>query len=134
MASAADLSGRVVKFEVGGTPIEFEIINGSVNSQGTVTHYCPTGTNTVDRTVAHHKLITYSVQAVLITTNLPGATYETLSQISSVKVTLDRSAGSPQTHQSTDAVVNSLNWAFDTSTHQVWDMQITADGSYTNPT
>jgi hypothetical protein len=132
MASAADLTGRLIKFEVQSTPVELEIISGSVQSQGTVTHYCPTGTNTVQRTVAHSKLVTYSVQAVLITSNLPWV-YETLTQLTGVTVTLDRSAGTPDTHASTDAVVNSITHTFSTDNHQIFEMVITADGSYTVP-
>lgn len=133
MASAADLSGRLVKFEVNSTPVEFEVVSCSVRSQGTVTHYCPSGTNTVDRSVPHHKLVTYSAQCVLITTNLPAAVLETLTQLTGVKVTIDRTAGSPKYHESTDAVVLNIEYMYDTSNHTMYNLEIAADGNYSQP-
>lgn len=133
MASATDLSGRVMKFELQSSPVEFEIISGSVDDAGKVTHYCPTGTSEIDRTVYHSRLVTYSVQGVLLTANLPFSSYKPGTQLTGVTVTLDRSAGSPKTHASTDAVVNTMKHTFDTGNHQVWEMVITADGNYTPP-
>lgn len=133
MASATDLSGRIVKFELQSSPVEFEIISGSVEDAGTVTHYCPTGTGEIQRTVYHSRLVTFNVTGVLLTANLPFTTYKTGTQLTGVTVTLDRTAGSPKTHACTDAVVVSMKHTFDTSTHQVWEMVITADGNYTPP-
>jgi len=133
MASATDLSGRFIKFEVNSTPVEFEIISGSVQDAGVVTHYCPTGTNPIDRSVGHHRLVTVSIQAVLLTANLPFTVLAPLTQITGVAITLDRTAGSPKTHASSDAVVNSMSHSFDTSNHQIFDVVLTLDGNYTPP-
>lgn len=134
MASATDLSGRLIKYEIGGTPAEFEIISGSVNDTADVSEYLPTGTGTVKRHVGHGRKITYDFTGVLLTASLPFATHTPGTNVSTITVTLDRTAGTPDTHASSDAVVVSCSHEFDTTTHQVWRVQLCADGNYTQPT
>lgn len=133
MASATDLSGRIMKFEAGSGPTEFEIISGSVADVATVTHYCPTGTGEIDRTVYHHRLVTISCQAVLLTANLPFTILKPGTALTALTITLDRTAGSPKTHTTTDAVCNSMTHTFSTDNHQIYDFVITCDGAYTVP-
>jgi hypothetical protein len=134
MASAADLSGRVIKFAVGGTPTTFEIISGSMEDSATVSTYLPTGTGTVQRHVGHGRVITYSFTGVLITTNFPWAVMVPGTNVTNVEVELDQTQGTPDEHTSTDAVVESCRHDFSTDTHQVWSVVLKADGNFTYAT
>jgi len=131
MASAADLSGKVVRFGYGAGPTEVEIISGSVSDQCDVTHYLPVNAS-IKRTVAHGRLITYSFQGAILTTAYPFTGLAPGTSLSTVFVEPDRGSGSTE-HASTDAVVGSMTHTFDTSTHQVFDVVLYADGSYTPP-
>jgi hypothetical protein len=131
MASAADISGRLIKFEIGAGPTEFEIINGTVEDVAVVTEYLPTGTATVKRQVGHGRTVTYSFTGVLITTNYPWAAMVPGSNVVSVAVEVDRSQGTPDEHTSSDAVVESMRHEFSTDSHQVWSVVLKADGNYT---
>lgn len=132
MASAADLSGKQIKFTYStGPAVEVEIISGSVSDVCDTTSYLPVG-GTIKRTVAHGRLITYSFQGAVLTSALPFSALAPGTSLSTVVVDLDRDAGSSQ-HSSTDAVVQSMTHTFDTSTHQVFDVVLVADGEYTPP-
>lgn len=132
MASAADLSGTQIKFTHGGTPTEVEIISGSVTDQCDVTHYLPVNA-TIKRTVAHGRLITYQIQGAILTTAYPFTALAPGTAITDMTVQLNRSAGTPDFHISTDAVVGEMVHEFDTSTHQIFRMTAYADGNYTVP-
>lgn len=133
MASAADLSGKEIKFTYSSGPaVEVEIISGSVSDQCDVTHYLPVN-GSVKRTVAHGRLITYSFMGAILTTAYPFTALAPGTQLSTVAVQLNRSAGTPDEHDSTDAVVGEMVHEFDTSTHQVFRFVIYADGNYTVP-
>jgi hypothetical protein len=133
MASAADLSGRVIKFACGASPTTFEIISGSVEDSADVSGYLPTGTGTIKRHVGHGRTVTYSFTGVLITTNFPWAIMVPGAAVTNVEVELDQTAGTPDEHTSTDAVVESMRHEFSTDTHQVWSAVLKADGNYTLP-
>jgi hypothetical protein len=132
MASATDLSGKVISFVVNSTPITFEIVSGSVSDQADQTHYLPTGSS-IKRTVTHGRLITYAFQGVLLTANIPWAYITPGTALTDCKVTLDSTAGSPKFHDSANAEVQSLTHSFSTDSHQLWDCVICADGDYTKP-
>lgn len=133
MASATDLSGRVIKYEIGSSPVEFEVISGSVTDTADVSGYLPTGSSTIKRHVGHGREVVYSFTGVLLTAALPFSTHTPGTNVSTITVTLDRAAGTPKTHTSTDAVIRSSSHEFDTTTHQVWKVELVADGSYTLP-
>src|SRR5688572_2974081 len=101
MASAADLSGRVIKFAVGGSPTTFEIINGSMEDSADVSSYLPTGTGTIKRHVGHGRVVTYSFTGVLITSNFPWAIMVPGTNVTGVEVELDQTQGTPDEHTST---------------------------------
>lgn len=132
MASPADLSGKVIKFEVNSTPVEFLIVSGKVNDDCDQSNYLGTG-QSIKATVSHGRLVSYEFEGVLLTTNLPFTTLAPGTAITALKVTLDRGAGSPKFHQSANAEVKSMTHTFDTSTHQGFSVSITADGDYTPP-
>lgn len=133
MASAADLSGKEIKFTYStGPAVEVEIISGSVSDQCDVTHYLPVN-GSVKRTVAHGRLLTYSFQGAILTSAYPFTALAPGTALSNVVCELNRSAGTPDYHVSADAVVGSMTHTFDTSTHQVFDVVLYADGSYTVP-
>lgn len=133
MASATDLSGRVISYTLGSGPTTFEIISGSVSDVADVSEYLPTGTSTIKRHVGHGRKVSYSFTGVLLTANLPFSAHTPGANVTSLTVTLDSTAGSPKTHTSTDAVVVSSTHEFDTTTHQVWKVELVADGNYTLP-
>lgn len=130
MASATDLSGKVIKFTYGSTPTEVEVISGSVSDQCDVTHYLPVN-GSVKRTVAHGRLLTYSGMGAILTASLPFTALAPGTQLTGCDVLLDRGASSK--HTSTDAVVGEMVHEFDTSTHQIFRFTIYADGNYTVP-
>lgn len=132
MADANDLSGKVIKFTVNSTPVEIKITQGKVSDVCDQSHYLPVGQN-IKNTVSHGRLITYTFQGALLTDALPQNTILPGTEIQSVSVTLDRGAMSAQTHASAFAEVQSLEHTFDTTTHQIWDGVLVADGDYTPP-
>lgn len=133
MASATDLSGRLISYTIGSGPTTFEIIQGSVTDTADVSGYLPTGTSTIKRHVGHGREVVYSFTGVLLTANLPFSAHTPGTNVTSVTVTLDSTAGSPKTHTSTDAVIRSSKHEFDTTTHQVFSVELVADGNYTLP-
>lgn len=133
MASATDLSGRLISFSIGASPTTFEIISGSVTDTADVSEYLPTGTGTVKRAVGHGRTVIYSFTGVLLTASLPFTALTPGTNVVSITVKLDSTAGTPDTHTSTDGVVVSMTHEFDTTTHQVWKVEIHADGDYTQP-
>lgn len=132
MASAADLSGKEIKFMYGGSDTEVEIISGSVTDQCDVTHYLPVNA-TIKRTVAHGRLITWNVLGAVLTTAYPFTALAPGTSVTDLTVQLNRAAGTPDEHVSTDAVVGEMVHEFDTSTHQVFRMTLYSDGNYTVP-
>lgn len=133
MASATDLSGRLIKYEIGGTPVEFEIIEGTLTDTADVSEYLPTGSSTVKRHVGHGRKVEVNLTGVLLTANLPFVTHTPGTNVSTITITLDRTAGTPDTHAMTDAVIVSTAHEYSTVTHQVWRVQLCADGNYTQP-
>lgn len=133
MASATDLSGRLIQYTLGSGPTTFEIISGSVTDTADVSGYLPTGSSTIKRHVGHGREVVYSFTGVVLTANLPFSAHTPGSNVTSVTVDLDYSAGTSQ-HTSTDAVIRSISHEFDTTTHQVWKVELVADGNYTLPT
>lgn len=132
MASAADLSGKEIKFTYASSPVEVEIISGSVSDQCDVTHYLPVNAS-IKRTVAHGRLITYSFMGAILTTAYPFTALAPGTALADVTVQLNRNAGTPDYHISTDGVVGEMVHEFDTSTHQIFRCTIYADGGYTVP-
>lgn len=133
MASAADISGRLIEYKVGAGPTTFEIISGSVSDVADVSEYLPTGSSTIKRHVGHGRKVVYSFMGALLSSALPFVAHTPGTNVTSVTVTLDSTAGTPDTHASTDAVVLSCTHEFDTSTHQVFRVELAADGNYTQP-
>ena len=131
MASAADISGRVIKFAAGAGPTTYEIISGSVEDSADVSSYLPTGTSTIKRHVGHGRTVTYSFTGALITTNYPWAALVPGTNVVNVEVEVDQTQGTPDEHTSTDAVVESMRHVFDTSTHQIFEVVLKADGNFT---
>lgn len=132
MASAADLSGKKIRFTYGSGPTEVEIISGSVSDQCDVTHYLPVN-GSIKRTVAHGRLITYSFMGAILTSALPFSALAPGTSLTLVAVEPTRDTGASE-HGSTDGVVGEMVHEFDTSTHQVFRVVIYADGNYTPPT
>lgn len=133
MASATDLSGRLISFTIGSGPTTFEIISGSVTDTADVSEYLPTGTSTIKRAVGHGRTVIYSFTGVLLTAGTPFTAMVPGTNVVSITVDLDSTSGT-QSHTSTDGVVMSLSHEFDTTTHQVWKVEIHADGNYVAPT
>lgn len=131
MASAADLSGRMIRVGHSAGPTTIEIISGSVSDVCDTTSYLPNG-STVKRTVAHGRLVTYSFQGAILTTALPFSSLAPGTAVSTLFVEPTSASGSSE-HASSDAVVQSMTHTFDTSTHQVFDVVLVADGNYTPP-
>ena len=129
MASAADLSGRTIRFGHSGG--EVEIISGSVTDQCDVTHYLPVNT-TIKRTVAHGRLITWNLMGAILTTAYPFTAFTPGTALTTVFVEPDRGVGATE-HASSDVVVGEMVHEFDTSTHQVFRMTLYSDGNYTVP-
>lgn len=132
MASATDLSGRVISYSVGAGPTTFEIISGSVSDVADVSEYLPTGSSTIKRHVGHGRKVTYDFTGVLLTANLPFSAHTPGTNVTSITVDLDSTQGTNY-HASTDGVIVSMTHEFDTTTHQVWLAQIVADGNYSQP-
>lgn len=131
MASAADLSGKTIRFGYGAGPTEVEIISGSVSDQCDVTHYLPANAS-IKRTVAHGRLVTWSFMGAILTSALPFSGLAPGTSLSTVFVEPDRGSGSTE-HASTDAVVGEMVHEFDTSTHQVFRVTLYSDGAYSVP-
>ena len=133
MASAADLSGKMVRvgYTNGGAQT-LEIISGSVSDVCDTTSYLPTG-GSIKRTVAHGRTVTYSFQGALLTSALPFTLLAPGTSVTTLFVEPTSDTGGSE-HGSTDAVVQSMTHTFDTSTHQVFDVVLIADGNYTPPT
>jgi hypothetical protein len=51
--------------------------------------------------------------------------------VTAIEVECDQTAGTPDEHASTDAVVESMRHEFSTDTHQVWSVVLKADGNFT---
>lgn len=132
MASAADLSGTQIKFAYGAGPTEVEIISGSISDVCDVTHYLPVNA-TIKRSVAHGRLVTWNLMGAVLTTALPFSALAPGTSLVTIITQLDRNAGTPKVHTSTDVVVGEMVHEFDTSTHQVWRMVLFADGNYVVP-
>lgn len=129
MASAADLSGKTIRFGHSGG--EIEIISGSVTDQCDVTHYLPVNA-TIKRTVAHGRLVTWNFLGAILTSALPFTALAPGTALTTVFVEPDRATGSTE-HASSDAVVGEMVHEFDTSTHQVFRVTLYSDGAYTVP-
>lgn len=133
MASAADLSGTQIKFTYSSGPaVEVEIISGSVSDVCDVTHYLPVNAS-IKRTVAHGRLVTWNFTGAVLTSALPFTALAPGTSLSTVVCQLNRSAGTPDEHNSTDAVVGEMVHEFDTSTHQIFRVTLYSDGNYTVP-
>lgn len=158
MATVSHLGGRYIKFTIGSLFMEFEIISGSVNDTAEQETYLPVGRR-ICNVVTHARQIVYQFTGVLLIEQMPWNTYDagTLaysdygygltpgSAITELYVTLNRGgllvgpADDPQEyydevyHYSAYAQVISMEHVFDTSTHQVFNVKIMADGSYQEP-
>lgn len=132
MASAADLSGKVVRFTYGSSPTEVEIISGSFSDQCDVTHYQPVGSN-FKRTVAHGRLGTLNVLGAILTTAYPFTALAPGTSLTTVALEPDRGSGSSE-WAAADAVVAEMTHEFDSSTHQIFRMVLHTDGTFSVPT
>lgn len=133
MASAADLSGTQIKFTYStGPAVEVEVISGSVSDVCDVTRYLPVNTS-IKRAVAHGREVTWNFMGAILTTDLPFTALAPGTSLTNVVCQLNRSAGTPDEHASTDAVVMEMVHEFDTSTHQTFRFTLASDGNYTVP-
>lgn len=155
MGKATDISGRFVKFEIGTSTspysMEFEVTAGSVSDTAEHEMFLPVG-RTIMNVVTHGRTVMYTFQGVLLVSQLPWSEYDTTSLVvtdarltpgtalTNLYVTLNRGGTSTEDsyydeayHYSAYAQVISFEHAFDTGTHQVFNVQIMADGSYQPP-
>lgn len=139
---------------------EFEVVSGSVSDTAEHEAFLPVG-RTIMNVVTHGRTVIYTFQGVLLVDFLPWNEWEagTLTNtttstttgltpgtaLTNLYVTLNR--GGTQVgpgdaiedfldevyHYSANAQVISIEHAFDTGTHQVFNVQIMADGSYETP-
>ncbi len=164
MATVAHLGGRHIKFTIGSTNLEFEIISGSVSDTAEQEIFLPVGRR-ICNVVTHARQITYQFTGVLLVDWMPWAEYSTSSpnyssdgalpyttvgltpgmEVTSLYVYLNRNGTQigpgddpldyidPVYHYSAYAQVISMEHVFDTSTHQVFNVKLMADGSYWEP-
>lgn len=146
MAVQTELSGRNIRFEVNVSgdidnpvPVEYEIISGSVTDVAHENYYLPVN-QTVSNIIAHGRVVTYNFQGVLLVKQLPWVDFAPMTQVLNLYVGLNRGGTSTNEdyydevyHYSEYAVVTQMKHVFDTSTHQVFDVTIVADGSYEKP-
>lgn len=139
---------------------EFEVISGSVSDTAAHETYLPVGRDIMN-VVTKGRTVIYTFQGVLLVDYLPWNTFQagslayTTNRISSgltpgspvteLYVTLNRTGtliGTPSEpedilnevyHYSAFAQVLSMEHAFDTGNHQVFNVQVMADGSYETP-
>lgn len=155
MGVASHIAGRFVKFEIGTSGFseltEFEIVSGSVSQSVEHQTYLPVGRKVMN-VISHGHTVMYTFQGVLLVGATPWNDYDpgTLAiatngltpgeTITNLYVTLNRGGTSTDDsyydeiyHYSATAQVLSIEHAFDTGNHQVFNVQIIADGSYQTP-
>lgn len=156
MPSVADVSGRVIRFTVDNSNFEFEITSGSVVDEASHDLYLPVGRRIMN-VVTHGRSITYSFQGAILINALPWSNYDTTTgyptnsyltpgtAVENIYVTLNRGGTYIGTedepfefleevyHYSSDGQVISMEHAFDTATHQVFNVRLMADGHYLTP-
>jgi len=142
-----DITGRRVRFELRsgggdageGTLREFEVVTGNVQNTARQALYLPVG-KAVCNVNTFGKVVTFTFQGALILDNLPWEEVEPMTQIRGLYVTANRSdpradPDEPEEvyHYSEYAQAVSLTHIFDTTTHQIFDCVIMADGHYEQP-
>jgi len=144
MGVATDLSGRQIKFAIttnDDDEVEFEIINGNVDHQADQLFYLPVGRQ-VKNIITHGHIVAFTFQGVLLVKNYPWSRLTPGTSITGMTVVLNRGGTGGDEwepdydeieHYCSTAQVVRMSHAFDTSTHQVFDITIIADGSYVPP-
>jgi hypothetical protein len=149
---ASDLSGRRIQFQIdrnpfGDTviPLEFEIISGDLDDKiVSATSYLPMGQSAgqvFTFTQCHGRTVTINFQGALLLSNLPWETIPAGSLVQKVRITLNRGGDDADGviydesfHQFDYARVLHCRHLFDTTTHQMFEVQMVAHGTATLPT
>lgn len=153
--SVSHIAGRFVKFEIGTSvspyTMEFEVTDGTVTDTAEHEVFLPVG-RTIMNVVTHGRTVIYTFQGVLLASKLPWSEYDagTLivtdprltpgTALTNLYVTLNREGTSTDDsyydeafHYSANAQVISMEHVYSTSSHQIWNCSIQADGSYLPP-
>lgn len=160
--SVAHIAGRFIKFTIGAdsgsTTYEFEVLSGSVSDVAQHDLYLPVGRQIMN-VVPHGRTVTYSFTGVLLVDFLPWNNFDPLGdsdgyypvytttgltpqqRVYNIVVKLNRGGSFTSDleyldevyHASSAGYVVSMEHQFDTGNHQVFSVQIIADGSYETP-
>lgn len=157
--SVSHIAGRFVKFEIGteeySNTYEFEVISGYVSDTANHDTYLPVGRDIMN-VITHGRTVIYTFTGVLLASFLPWNEWEAGdlsnttrrttygltpgSPVIELYVTLNRGGTSTDDsfydevfHYSAYAQVLSMEHVFDTGNHQVFSVQLMADGSYETP-
>jgi hypothetical protein len=149
---ASDLSGRRIWFQIDSNPfgdtvipLEFEIVSGDVEDKiVSSTSYLPMGRSAgqvFTFSQCYGRTVTINFQGALLLSNLPWDTIPAGTLVQRVRITLNRGGDDADGviydesfHQFDYARVLMCRHLFDTTNHQIFEIQMVAHGTATLPT